>query len=976
MAVRQVCEYPQELGFRLDGEVELRQLQILAHQSKTPTRIEVYVSSMHDHPGGEVPPYHEARFRRLGFLTFHDNELNKYRNRERKTVQVRESVCYLKLILRKCYLNQFNLYNQVSIIQVLAFGEMLAPFQTRSIHGGGGANHLPPLRNERSQFNNHNNAAGGAGAPAAVPYADEEDVYSIIQPRSPSKHVVLPPLNHERRGGGRNHPQQQQQQQQRYDDPPSEPESPARRYEEHNQAIQPSRTRQQQHDTDDHAYHHQQQQHFQQPAAQPASTMNGLSHYRSQRILDFERFYVEMTAHLTARKSHAVDVEDFDAAKSCKDQLTFLQSHAEKIYDLENQKIRGIFDEDFDSAKRAKQQMDKLCTFARNSIEAAQAGRAGALIAAPPAGAAALSNSAEGDAPSAPTERRQGRQRQREVPAETEADEAPPYDPRPPPQDVENFDEQPVMSKYAMMMAEKAKLNKNAKGAQAADNGADDAEARDEEEEEAEEAAASDEEAAGDEEEHDEDSNDEDGKPKRGKQQDSKATAAPTPPSHSKGGKARPKRHSTSGNQDPDGDAAGEANSAPANPPPANYDEQPAAVTSTPNAAGAFDVESFAEWERDVYFAIQDEASKEGPTEAPAEPLEANEGMTDYISNFGQYTTACLFSKRWRLRDAAMRVVTQFLGTYYRHAIPVNAANAMIRYLDTKGHGLLDPILQAFMTACEFLTRLVEGRIQDVDLAAVQVHVQGLLPRLLLRACDTSNKSREEAIIVIFVLANSPIGPDRIAAAALADPVDQDKRRMNTQNHRTYMSRLLVMQQLMTSHGVDKTISVDALMNKLLLLCLNHQNNEVRDLAVAVTGCIDAAKGQEVMKYLSMVKNPATRSVIEDKLAFPADEDGAAAAPARTPSLPLWSARRNLPGPVRRSVAARPAVGAATSVGQRQRHRVNDLATCIVTSMQNLQHTHERLHRQRRQQAMPCCACKISHPRHLVKKNDGQAEAH
>jgi centrosomal protein CEP104 len=292
--------------------------------------------------------------------------------------------------------------------------------------------------------------------------------------------------------------------------------------------------------------------------------------------------------------------------------------------------------------------------------------------------------------------------------------------------------------------------------------------------------------------------------------------------------------------------------------------------------------------------------------------------MTDFFSNFGKYATACLYSRRWRLRDAAVRVITQFFDTMFKHAIPVNAANAMLNYLDSKGYGLLDTIQTAFISACEFLTRLVDDKLGGVELASVQPHVQSLMPRLFLRAADTTTKTREEALCTIFVLANSPIGPERVAAAALADPLDQDKRRMPTQNHRTYLCRLLVMQQLLNNHGLSRTISVDALMSKLLLLCLNHQNNEVRDLAVVVAGCIDSSKGQDIMRHLPSIRNPATRAVIEERLAFPGKDGDSDAADAsadeggKTPNHKSPEARGGKP-PVRGKSAKRRQQGNAAS---------------------------------------------------------------
>ena len=57
------CEYPQEIGLQLltRGPREVAQLQILSHQSKIASKIEIYVGVGND--------YHDASYQRLGHLS-------------------------------------------------------------------------------------------------------------------------------------------------------------------------------------------------------------------------------------------------------------------------------------------------------------------------------------------------------------------------------------------------------------------------------------------------------------------------------------------------------------------------------------------------------------------------------------------------------------------------------------------------------------------------------------------------------------------------------------------------------------------------------------------------------------------------------------------------------------------------------------------------------------------------------------------
>ncbi|MDP2059856.1 MAG: hypothetical protein Q8J97_08960, partial [Flavobacteriaceae bacterium] len=54
-------------------------------------------------------------------------------------------------------------------------------------------------------------------------------------------------------------------------------------------------------------------------------------HFRSQRILDFEEFFLRKSRDLATRKAQAVGAEDFDAAKVCKEALLRLQDLSERI---------------------------------------------------------------------------------------------------------------------------------------------------------------------------------------------------------------------------------------------------------------------------------------------------------------------------------------------------------------------------------------------------------------------------------------------------------------------------------------------------------------------------------------------------------------------------------------------------------------------------------------------------------------------
>jgi centrosomal protein CEP104 len=109
------CQYPQELGFELDdGPAKVNQIQILSHQSKISTKIEIFI--------GNGKSYESATFKRLGYLSLDSNERSSYSARELKTVFVDYVGQYIKLLINENHINKLNIYNQVGVVAVSLLG--------------------------------------------------------------------------------------------------------------------------------------------------------------------------------------------------------------------------------------------------------------------------------------------------------------------------------------------------------------------------------------------------------------------------------------------------------------------------------------------------------------------------------------------------------------------------------------------------------------------------------------------------------------------------------------------------------------------------------------------------------------------------------------------------------------------------------------------------------------------------------------
>lgn len=89
-------------------------MQILSHQSKIASKIEIYI--------GKGSSYQSAEFKRLGYLSLDSNEKSQYQARELKTVYIDYTGQYVRFVIHRNYVNKQNLFNQVGIVAVSFLG--------------------------------------------------------------------------------------------------------------------------------------------------------------------------------------------------------------------------------------------------------------------------------------------------------------------------------------------------------------------------------------------------------------------------------------------------------------------------------------------------------------------------------------------------------------------------------------------------------------------------------------------------------------------------------------------------------------------------------------------------------------------------------------------------------------------------------------------------------------------------------------
>lgn len=132
------CSYPQEVGFQLQSESKVLQIQVLSHQYMISSKIEIYM--------GAGSSYETAHFRRLGYLSLDSNEKSNYQARELKTVFIEHVGSFLKLVVNQNHPNRMNIYSQVGIVALSLQGTPLDELDAKPIspRGGGMSNAAKP----------------------------------------------------------------------------------------------------------------------------------------------------------------------------------------------------------------------------------------------------------------------------------------------------------------------------------------------------------------------------------------------------------------------------------------------------------------------------------------------------------------------------------------------------------------------------------------------------------------------------------------------------------------------------------------------------------------------------------------------------------------------------------------------------------------------------------------------------------------
>ncbi|CAH0552097.1 unnamed protein product [Brassicogethes aeneus] len=114
------CEYPQEIVIKLHRKCFLDCVQILAHQHLIPTQADLYYTNDDINSSDDVT---NINWEYVGYILLSDNVTANFNSRELKSANVpAHKATFVKLVLYENHKNEFNKYNQVSLIAINILG--------------------------------------------------------------------------------------------------------------------------------------------------------------------------------------------------------------------------------------------------------------------------------------------------------------------------------------------------------------------------------------------------------------------------------------------------------------------------------------------------------------------------------------------------------------------------------------------------------------------------------------------------------------------------------------------------------------------------------------------------------------------------------------------------------------------------------------------------------------------------------------
>ena len=118
------CIYPQEITIKFDFPVYLYQINLLCNEKKTPKHL-VFHSFCPEEYDDKSYKYSDISFNYIGYVDLKDNRDSNYQVREYKKVFINIRTLFLKILLDNNYINNYNKFQQVGIINIECLGKSI-----------------------------------------------------------------------------------------------------------------------------------------------------------------------------------------------------------------------------------------------------------------------------------------------------------------------------------------------------------------------------------------------------------------------------------------------------------------------------------------------------------------------------------------------------------------------------------------------------------------------------------------------------------------------------------------------------------------------------------------------------------------------------------------------------------------------------------------------------------------------------------
>ena len=114
-------QFPQEIYIQFAQPVNIRQINMVIHEKNIPSKINFYTFCP-NFPDEIIQNYHKVNYNYVGFIKMDTNERSNHRARESRKVYINTNSLFFKIELERNYINKYNIFNQVGLMNLDFFG--------------------------------------------------------------------------------------------------------------------------------------------------------------------------------------------------------------------------------------------------------------------------------------------------------------------------------------------------------------------------------------------------------------------------------------------------------------------------------------------------------------------------------------------------------------------------------------------------------------------------------------------------------------------------------------------------------------------------------------------------------------------------------------------------------------------------------------------------------------------------------------